>query len=143
MQMQSAGTKSVRTCTPLLSQAGRVGFGNGAQQPWESCRALRGAQPGGGTLGLPWTGEDRSTEQHLNESCPSPEGALGSRGGFGAAALVREKERGAKARLIKVCHAGLWAVCCSPSPNDPATAPPGACPPAPRPGCSSPSWGSS
>lgn len=50
MQMQSAGTKSVRTCTPLLSQAGRVGFGNGAQQPWESCRALRGAQPGGGRL---------------------------------------------------------------------------------------------
>lgn len=42
MQMQSAGTESVRTCTPLLSQAGRVGFGNGAQQPWESCRGLVG-----------------------------------------------------------------------------------------------------
>lgn len=27
--MQSAGAESVRTCTPLLSQAGRVGFGNG------------------------------------------------------------------------------------------------------------------
>lgn len=44
--MQSAETESVRTCTPLLSQAGRVVFGNGAQQPWESCRGLRRAQPG-------------------------------------------------------------------------------------------------
>lgn len=132
MQMLSAGTESVRTCTPLLSQAGRVGFGNGAQQPWESCRGLRGAQPAGRCLVC--LRRERRREQHLKESLPSPGGA------FGAAALIREKEQGAKAGLIKVCRAGLWAVCCSASPHDPATASPGACPPAPHPACSLPSW---
>lgn len=99
--MQSAGTESVRTCTPLLSQAGRVGFGNGAQQPWESCRGLRGAQPGGRCL-ICLRKEKTGRQSSIWRMLPSPQG------GFGAAALIREKEQGAKAGLIKVCHAGLW-----------------------------------
>lgn len=45
MQMQNAGTKCVRTCTHLLSQAGRVGFGSGGRIEHSSLGRLKYLSP--------------------------------------------------------------------------------------------------